>query len=212
MSSKAVLAVSIAFTTCALIYPRLTHAQDAQNTTSPNSSATPAAAQQEASQMVPAEAVLANGIDAKKVQSGQQFRARLSETVTLKNGTELPRDTVLVGTIATDQMAAGGTSTLALRFTQAQLKGGKVMPIDAAIMGIVGPSDGVPGESYIANYGVTPWDGHSLRVDEPNAVAGFDLHSTIGGRNSAQFVSTKRDEMKLASGSQIALAIGVRPA
>ncbi|HEY1805426.1 MAG TPA: hypothetical protein VGG45_13205 [Terracidiphilus sp.] len=207
MKSKSTFIVSIAFTTCALVFPGLVSAQSSPNNSAADLSATPAGAQSEASQMVPAQAVLDKGIDAKKVQPGQQFRATLTDAVTLKNGTELPKDTVLVGTIATDQMASGGTSTLALRFTKAQLKSGKVLPIRADIMGITGPSDGVPSESYTANYGVTPWDGQSLRVDEPGAVSGFDLHSTIGGQNSAQFVSTKKDDVKLSAGSQIALAI-----
>jgi hypothetical protein len=162
--------------------------------------------------MVPALATLDKTLDARKVQQGQQFRATLSGTVLLKNGTELPRDTVLVGTIATDRMQQGGTSTLALRFTKAELKGGKVIPIQADIMGITGPNNGDPTESYFTSYNITPWDGTTLRVDEPGAVSGFDFHGRIGGVNSAQFVSSKKDEMKLASGSQIALAIAGRPA
>ena len=213
MRCKATFAVSIAFTTCALLYPSLASARNATNGSTNDSTATPAApmaAQHEASQMVAAQAVLDKGIDARKVQRGDQFRATLNKTVYLKNGTELPKDTTLVGTIATDQMRSGGTSTFALRFTKAELKDGKVIPIQADIMGVAGPSGGDSTDSYLGNYNISPWDGKTLRIDEPSAISGFDFHGRIGGQNSGQFVSTKKDDMKLSAGSQIALAITQR--
>ncbi len=119
---------------------------------------------------------------------------------------------MLVGTIATDQMRDGGTSTLALRFTKAQLKSGKVIPIQADIMGVAGPTGGDPAESYSAGYSLTPWDGKTVQVDEPGAASGFDFHGRIGGQDSGLFVSTKRDEIKLSAGSQISLAIAAQNA
>lgn len=207
MRSKTIFVVSIAFTTCALFCPRFASARNSTNGSTVAPSASPTVAQREASRMVPAQAVLERGIDAKKMQSGEQFRATLRQTVHLKNGVELPRNTVLVGTIATDQMHDGGTSTLALRFTKAQLKDGKVVPIRADIMGVAGPADAYVTDSYVSGGTITPWDGKTLRVDEPGALSGVDFHSSIGSPNSGRFVSTKKDEMKLSAGSQIALAI-----
>ncbi|HVN94179.1 MAG TPA: hypothetical protein VMT38_10810 [Terracidiphilus sp.] len=215
MRIKAAFALSVAFTTCALVYPSFASARNMANDSKGDPGATPAAsadAEGAASQMVPAEAVLKNAIDAKKVHQGDEFKATLSQSVQLKNGTELPRDTVLVGTIATDNMQSGGTSTLALRFTKAQLKDGKVIPIQADIMGIAGPNGAEPTESYNTSFAISPWDGTTTRVDEPGAVSGFDFHGRIGGQYSGQFVSTKKDNVKLAPGSQIALAIAARPA
>ncbi len=210
MNSKAILAVSIAFAIFALAHPGVACAQDSTNvsTTDPNVSAS--VAQREASRMVPAQAVLEKTIDAKKMQPGEQFQATLRETVHLKDGLELPRDTVLVGTIATDQMRSGGTSTLALRFTKAQLKDGKVVPIQADIMGVTPPSGTAVWDNDDPDASLLPWDGKSLQVDEPDALSGFDFHGRIGSPNSGVFVSTKRDEMKLSSGSDLSLAIAAR--
>jgi hypothetical protein len=184
----------------------LAKTQAAQST---GGNAVSAAAQSLAEQMVPAEAVLDKALDAKKTQPGQQFRATLTSTIQLKNGTELPRGTTLVGTIATDKMASGsGRSTLALQFTQAQIKGGKTIPIEAAIVGVAPPSSSYDswdqGDSSDA---ADQWNKSELAVDQIGALSGVDLHSRIGGRNSGVFVSTKKDDMKLAARSQISLAI-----
>ncbi|MGA2909797.1 MAG: hypothetical protein ABSE36_19010 [Terracidiphilus sp.] len=203
MNCKSLFAVSITFAASVLAQ---SGSARAQTSFASDSNVSASASQSEASQMVPAQAVLDKGIDARKMQPGEQFRAKLSESVQLKNGMELPRDAVLVGTIATDQMQGGGTSTLALRFTQAQLKSGKVVPIQADIMGVAGSASDSPDPNY-PNEALTPWDGKSTQVDETGAISGVELHSSIGSPNSGEFVSKKKDEMKLSAGSQISLAI-----
>ena len=102
MKSKNILTLSIAFAACALLYLGSASAQNSTAADSVDPSVPTSVAQNEASQMVAADAILDNGIDAKKVQPGEQFRATLRDTVHLKNGTELPRDTVLVGTTEND--------------------------------------------------------------------------------------------------------------
>jgi hypothetical protein len=210
MKSKSIFTISIAFAMSTLVYPAVASAQNSTQADSVDPSVPVSVAQQEASEMVAAQAILDDAIDAKKVQPGQQFRATLRDTVRLKNGVELPRHTVLVGTIATDEMRDGGTSTLALRFTQAELKDGKVVPIQADIMAVISPSD-TDAESWdynnVGNSGFN-WNGTTLQVDEP--LSGVELHSSIGSPDSGVFVSTKRDEMKISSGSQLSLAIAAQ--
>jgi hypothetical protein len=203
MNSKTIFAISIAFAAFALVPPVSARAQNPTNASGPAVSAN--AAKREASRMVPAQAVLDNGIDAKKMQPGEQFRATLRATVLLKNGVELPRDTVLVGTITTDRMG-GGTSTLALRFTEAQMKDGKTVPIQADIMGVAGPAQDAF-DSRNPGYTLSPWDGKTTQIDQVGALSGFDFHGSIGSRNSGLFVSKKKDEMNLRAGSRISLAI-----
>ena len=50
-------------------------------------------------QAVPAKALLVGGLDSRTARVGSKVEARLTETVTLHNGTILPKGTHLVGTV-----------------------------------------------------------------------------------------------------------------
>jgi hypothetical protein len=199
MKREVVMSLSIAISSLALVIPNSVQAlgtnslPDAQNT-QVNAGAT------EATQMVRAEAVLSKKLDARKVQAGEQFQATLSEKVRLKDGTELPRGTELIGTVAEDAMQTSGTSSLALKFTQADLKNGKVIPIKATIVSVF-PADNE--EAVDSNF----WTPDILQVDQESAMSGVDMHSKIADTNSGEFVSKKAD-VKLPEGFGIALAIG----
>jgi hypothetical protein len=201
--------LSKAIVCLALLTPLLAGAQNlnaqATDETAASSNANPAAAQQEASQMVSANVHLVKALDAKKSQSGTQFEAVVDSTVHLKDGTELPHGTVLLGTVAANQMQAGGTSRLALRFTQAKLKDGKTFPIQAMIAGVAGPPDDIDYTEFAND--LPAWNGQTYQVDEIGAVHNADLHSNITGDDSGVFVSTKKDDVKLAAGSRLSLAI-----
>ncbi|MDE3185951.1 MAG: hypothetical protein KGM96_00325, partial [Acidobacteriota bacterium] len=161
--------------------------------------------QREAGMMVPAQAALVKDLDSRKTQPGHQFQAVLGSAVHLKSGVELPRGTVLLSTVVTDDMQAKGTSRLALRFTQAKLKSGKVIPIMATIMGITPPAYG-----FYSDPGGNNWDGRTLQMDQVDAISGVDLHSAIARSNSGVFVSNKKDDVKLSAGSQMLLAIAAQ--
>ena len=205
------ISLSMAINCLAFITPLLVGAQSLNAQAADNSAASsaidPVAAQQEAAQMVPADAHLVKTLDAKKSQSGTQFEAVVDRTVHLKDGTELPHGTVLVGTVATDQMETGGTSTLALRFTEAKLKDGKTFPIHAMIAEITGPADVGYMES---SDDLLAWTGQTYQIDEIGAVHDADLHSSITDANSGVLVSTKKDDVKLAAGSRLSLAVAVQ--
>lgn len=167
------------------------------------SSASASAVQGDAQKMEPAQAVLNKTIDAKMVRPGQQFEAKLDGKVKLKDGQELPSGTVLVGAIATDNMQAGGSSRLALRFTEARLKDGKTVPIEAMILGVSpagSPSYGTAGL----------WSPQTLNIDQIGAIKGADLHSRVDGANSGVFVAKKKDDLKLSQGSELSLAIAAK--
>lgn len=209
MRNKTVLVLAITVATCTLFYVEGARAQNTSNASEQNGIVNSAKAQREAARMVPAEAVLTQEIDARKIHSGEQFRARLTATVYLKNGTALPKGTELVGTVVTDKMEAGGPSTLALRFTKAVMENGKSVPIVATIAGIAPPAYGVATD-YSDDVPPDPWNASELKLDVIGAVSGFDLHSRIAGANSGVFVSTKDDEMRLADQTQLSLAIAER--
>ena len=209
MKREAVLPLFVAVAVFMLLSPASSQAR-AMTTKAQASadSSTTARAQREAMRMVPAQAVLKNKIDARSILAGEKFQATLSGTVHLKNGPELPRGTKLIGTVVTDKMQAEGTSTLALRFTQAKLKNGNVVPIKATIVGIAGPV-----ESYA--FGATNnvpayWNDKTLQVNQINAESGVNLNSAIASRNSGVFVTTKKDNVKLPEGAQLSLAIAAR--
>ena len=84
--------------------------------------------------MVPAQATLTKTIDTNKVKQGDQIRATLIDKVQLKNGSQLPDGTQLIGQVTVEQMQNDGTFRLALVFTNAQFKNGEVIPIKATIV------------------------------------------------------------------------------
>ena len=203
------LSLTAAFLVC--LVPHFCAAQSMSSATPSNSSNATSDAQltgasQTAQQMVPAEVKLTQALDARKNQSGSAFEARLDGTVHLKNGIELPHGTVLEGQVTTDQMNNSGTSRLALEFTQAKLKDGKTIPIQATIVGISGPDEG--GGDFGVNPGPPAWNGTSLRYDDIGVMSHVDLHSTIGGANSGTLVATDKNDMRLRTGSRLSLALG----
>jgi hypothetical protein len=208
MRNRALSTVSVAVASGILLCPQLARAQapDAQASTNNTISA---ATESAAAQLVPAQAVLDKDLDARKARPGQEFRATLADTIHLKNGMELPRGTALVGTIAAEQTQSSGESRLALRFTRAQLKDGKTIPIQATIFGVAPPSTSDSWDHSDGEAAPEPWNGSALQVDDVGVLSGVDLHSTIAGENSGVFVSRKSG-MKLAARSQMSLAIGVQ--
>ena len=124
----AAITLSVAAFAFALVSPNFAEGQNAPNATTQESQSAVNAprGENEAMQMVPARAALVETLDARKARPGEQFTAKLSQTVQLKNGPKLPNGTELIGVVGTDDMqnAGNGTSKLALRFTEAKLKDG----------------------------------------------------------------------------------------
>jgi hypothetical protein len=184
---------TLALATAVLSLPLYIVAQNSQ------SSGTNAPGTHEASGMVPVNASLSHDLDAQKDRPGSQFEAKLSQKVRLSDGTELPSGAVLIGKVVEDDMQQQGTSKLALRFDQARMKDGKVIPIRATIVGIFRPSaDSEPPSN---------WATGTLQVDQLGVMPGVDLHSKTASEDSGVFVSTKKDDVKLDRGSMIQLAI-----
>jgi hypothetical protein len=204
------VSLSVAALSMALFLPAAYAQNSMQTDNSQNSTKwTNQEAHQQANEMVPAQAYLLHKLDAKNMKPGAQFTARLSETVHLKNGPELPKGTELIGKVATDEMQLKGTSKLALSINEARLKDGKMIPVKATIVGVYGPET----ESQ-QGYNVAPgeeeandWNKSMLRVDQIDALSGVDLHSRVAGNNSGVFVTNKKDDVKISAGSELALAI-----
>ncbi len=180
-----------------------------QGSTSSQSANMPPSGMGEAMRMVPARAALNRSLNADKAKPGEDFRAILAKKVQLDNGPLLPKGTVLIGKITTDDMNESGASKLALRFTQAKLKDGQVIPIKATIVGVYQPESANSSDDPISPGDQVPnsWSDRILQVDQIGVLSGVDLHSKIGSMNSGVLVSTKKHNMKLDSGTEFALAI-----
>jgi len=158
--------------------------------------------------LVPAEVELNKALDARKDQPGAAFEATLKTTVHLKDGTELPKGTTLEGKVAPADAKNDGASQLALVFTDAKLKGGKDIPIQATIVGLADPIVGTDTNS--AYDGPAAWNGTSTQIDLTGALDNVDLHSTIGSESSGTLVTPGKGNLKLSAGSRMSLALGTK--
>jgi len=209
------VSLSIAALAMALFLPAVTvYGQDSSQPQPTQSAANMpnTNARQEAADMVRARAYLLHKLDAKDMKPGTQFTARLSGNVHLKNGPELPRGTELIGNVSTDDMQLKGTSKLALRIDEARLKDGKTVPVKAVIVGVYAPESETVNGTNVApgQEEANDWTSSILKVDQLDAVGDTDLHSRVGGNNSAVFVSTKKDNVTISAGSEFALAIAAK--
>ncbi len=157
--------------------------------------------------MVPGAVELQRELDSRKIHPGQSFEARLDTTLHLKSGALLEHGTMLIGKVTADK-AKGGTDRLSLRFTQARLKNGTVIPIKATVIEVAPPAFD---SGYRLADETDMWHGHTLRVDQIGVLHDVDMHSNIGSRNSATFVAEDNHDVKLDSLSQMVVAIATRP-
>lgn len=190
-----------------LAFPQSATSQGSQDT---QNAQAPIHGHHEATLMKPARAVLVRTLDSVKDQNGATIQAKLTQTVTLSNGTKLPKNSVLLGHVTQDDMNRQGLSKLALRFDQARLKDGTTVPVRASIVGYFSPGTLNTELGSEDNTSQVPnsWTAQTLQTDQENVSSGVDLHSTIASKNSGVFVSTKKDDVKLRAGSEIQFALG----
>jgi hypothetical protein len=202
----------LAVASVVLALPLLAYSQTAtsQGTQDKQNAQAPIQGHDEATLMKPVSAVLVQTLDSAKDQSGATVQARLTQTVTLTNGTKLPKNSVLLGQVTQDDMNQQGVSKLALRFDQARLKDGTTVPVRATIVGYFSPGtvNTELGPEEIGSQVPNSWNAQTLQVDQEDVSKGVDLHSAIASKNSGVFVSTKRDDVKLRAGSELQFAVG----
>ena len=215
MKQKFATTLSVAAIALTLLTPQFVHARtmDDSKPVSALPVDIPSAMepQEKAQLMVPAQAALTKTLDARNAKPGQQIRIALSKTVQLKDGPELPRGTQLIGTVVADPASAKDDSKLVLRFTQAELKGGRVVPITATIVGVYGPANEDSGHPVAAGtQEPNTWNSKIMEIDQTDPESGVKLQSKIASENSGTLVSTKKGAVKLLAGSEFALAISVQ--
>ena len=198
--------VKIASVLFMLPLPMLAQSQSSQDPAPSQTAGQPGA--NTAKRMVAARGYLVKTLDANKDQTGSAFEVKLSQTVHLPNGTELPKNALLLGTVATDDMNVEGKSKLTLRVDRAKLESGQVYPVKATIVGIFKPRSTNFEDNPVAPGDEVPnsWNDGTLRVDQIGVVPGTDLHSKIASSNSGTFVSSKSD-VKIVAGSEFQFAL-----
>lgn len=141
-----------------------------------------------------------HGLDAHKLATGKTVRVQLTNTVRFADGTKLPDGTWLSATVVQDSLQRGNVR-LALRFTKAQLKDGKTMPIKATILAV--------SSSYSASSDLVMPIPHNSKdaVDVVGVTSGVDLHSKVSSPDSGVFVSKTKDDVKLNTDTEMELAI-----
>lgn len=148
-------------------------------------------------QLVAANAVLQHGLNAKTAKQGGSVTAKLTKTIHL-NGTELPRNTVLVGRIdAVKPSINDSASKVVLTFSQARLENGKEIPIKSTLVGL-----------YPAGTILTPpqLNPQLQTVQEPSGSHGLRLASSVEGANSGTLSANGRN-VKLSSGTELQFAV-----
>jgi hypothetical protein len=152
----------------------------------------------------PAIVELPQGLDARKLTPGATIETQLVSTVHLPDGTKLPGGTLLTATVVNDTLQ-GRNVRLALRFTDARLKHGQIVPIKAMILDVAPASysDGDLDAEIVPDTETGPKES----MDVLGVVSGVDMHSRASGPNSGVFVSSTKTDVKLPSGTQFELAI-----
>jgi hypothetical protein len=158
------------------------------------------------------KAAFNNAVDGSKMKAGDAVQLTVSKKVKLKDGTELPAGTTIVGEVAADDLQLSGTSKVALRFTQVQLKNGKSLPIKAIIEGILPPAGAGP-TGTVDNPGYDAVNAEAqppASVDEAGALDGLDLHSKITSSNSGVLVATSKHGVKVKRGTELRLGVAAQ--
>ena len=135
-------------------------------------------------------AVLEKLVHPKKVKVGDQVSARMTEPAKLKDGTELPKGTHIVGKVTEIKLKADkeGPSKLGLLFDKAQLKDGKGVPLTMALVSVAprweaGGVDPVAAENQAASAGrVTEMSQAAGRTD--GSAGGDTLSKGLGIRGA----------------------------
>jgi hypothetical protein len=148
--------------------------------------------------LVAANAVLQTKIDAKTAKAGDAVTAKLTSSVRIPRGTELHRNTLLIGHI--DQVQAGennGVSTVVLTFDKAQPKGGQTIAIKSTIVGIY------PSGTDVLAPDLNP----QLKVEQhPSSTHGYGLSSDVQGSNSGVLKADGKN-VNVGHGTELQFAV-----
>ncbi|MHB1673699.1 MAG: hypothetical protein ACYCSP_05560 [Acidobacteriaceae bacterium] len=161
--------------------------------------------------LVSANAELTQGLNTKSSRQGQTVTAKLTANVTTAGSAgsmELPKGTMLMGTVEQVQPGNGNKSEISIVFNEARLKDGREIPIKATLLGAY-PSASVYSSGGLGSY--LPIQPRLIPSDEkvlqdPGALGNVTMKSAVQSDVSGTFLS-KKNSIKLSRGTQLQLAI-----
>lgn len=156
---------------------------------------------QNVSQLVAADAVLLQNVDAKTATQGDTVKARLTESVHIADDTKLPHNTLLIGHIDEVQPSDNnGVSRVVLTFDRAQLANGQQITIKSTIVGVY--PDGTD-EDDLMHPSLNP----DLKVyQEPSSRHGYALSSNVADSSSGTLSANGKD-VRLKKQTELVFAL-----
>lgn len=150
-----------------------------------------------ANQLVAANAELLHALDAKTAKQGDTVTAKLTQSVRV-GGTELPRNTQLIGHIDEVQPSANkGLSKVVLTFDQARLANGQQVAVKSTIVGIY------PAGTDLVAPDLNP----QMNVQqEATSAHGFALTSSVADSNSGTLQANGKN-VHLGDRTELQLAL-----
>ncbi|MES2219734.1 MAG: hypothetical protein V4587_02065 [Acidobacteriota bacterium] len=160
--------------------------------------------------LVSANAQLARGLNSDSMHEGQTVMAKLTSDVKTEGSTELPKGTVLLGTVkqVQNQIADGNGAKFSIVFNEARLSNGREVPIKATLLAAYPPVPigMAPGpSSYMIK------QPHRIPSDQkvqqnPGTLGHVMLQSAVQSDVSGTFLS-KNHSINLHRGTRLQLAI-----
>jgi len=156
-------------------------------------------------------AKFAANLNTKSAKVGDAVSAKITKAVKLKDGTNVPKGAKLDGKVTTvDSVQSGsGTSSLAIKFDQVEVKGAAAIPIQGLIVAI-GPTADTRPADYNPMLGTTvsgsaaPKDSNS--IPPGSTLEGVSLSTSLDSDGASDLHGVKR-EIKLDSDVMIKLEL-----
>lgn len=153
---------------------------------------------------------LVKPLNSETAAAGQAVTVKLNSGVKTPEGVKLPRGTQLIGKVtAVTPAQKGNAASLTLVFTEAQLKGGKQIPVKATVLAAYPESEGVEAQYSDSTMDTAAGSVASNHVvdQEPGALPGVTLKAAVQDANSGTFSKTDGN-FKLGAGTYLQIGVG----
>lgn len=156
--------------------------------------------------LISTNAQLNHTLNSSKISVGQRVTAHLTMKLRTSNNLLLPRKTQLIGKVSQVQSGHGKRTRVALVFTKARLKNGRLIPIKATLLGAMPPNYGsFSSVDYLPDTS-KPVPSNASMDQEAGVLNHIALHSAVQSPVSGIFLS-KRNKIRLPAGTRLRVAI-----